>query len=51
MIRTERRDALQKFLLEKNIETLVHYPIPPHLQKAYAHLGYQKATFLSVKNC
>ncbi|MGB3075133.1 MAG: DegT/DnrJ/EryC1/StrS family aminotransferase, partial [Chitinophagales bacterium] len=45
VIRTERRDALQKFLLEKNIETLVHYPIPPHLQKAYAHLGYQKGDF------
>ncbi len=45
VIRTEKRDALQKYLLEKNIETIVHYPVPPHLQKAYAHLGYKKGDF------
>ena len=31
----ERRDELQNFLKERGIETLVHYPIPPHLQKAF----------------
>jgi dTDP-4-amino-4,6-dideoxygalactose transaminase len=45
VIRTERRDELQLFLQEKGIGTLIHYPIPPHLQKAYEHLGYKKGHF------
>ncbi|WP_205502738.1 DegT/DnrJ/EryC1/StrS family aminotransferase [Rufibacter psychrotolerans] len=45
VIRTARRDALQQYLLEKGIQTLIHYPIPPHLQKAYQHLGYKKGDF------
>ena len=32
----ERRDELQKFLKDRGIETLIHYPIPPHLQEAFA---------------
>ena len=32
----ERRDELQKFLKARGIETLVHYPVPPHLQQAFA---------------
>ena len=31
-----RRDELQAFLKEREIETLVHYPVPPHLQQAFA---------------
>jgi len=31
----DRRDELQFFLMERGIETLVHYPIPPHLQEAF----------------
>ena len=42
VIRTKRRDTLQRYLKEKGIETLIHYPIPIHLQKAYKYLGYQK---------
>lgn len=34
-IRTKNRDNLRKYLLENNIETLIHYPIPPHKQLAY----------------
>lgn len=34
VIRTEKRDELQKYLIEKGIETMIHYPIPPHQQKA-----------------
>lgn len=34
-IRTERRDELQQYLKSKDIQTLIHYPIPPHKQKAY----------------
>jgi dTDP-4-amino-4,6-dideoxygalactose transaminase len=32
----ERRDELQKFLKERGVETLIHYPIPPHKQEAFA---------------
>jgi dTDP-4-amino-4,6-dideoxygalactose transaminase len=35
----EDRDALQKHLLENGIQTLIHYPIPPHKQEAYAELA------------
>jgi dTDP-4-amino-4,6-dideoxygalactose transaminase len=34
VIRTEKRDLLQAFLLKNNIQTMIHYPIPPHQQKA-----------------
>ncbi|MFC5191139.1 DegT/DnrJ/EryC1/StrS family aminotransferase [Algoriphagus aquatilis] len=45
VIRTNYRDKLQAFLAEKGIGTLIHYPIPPHLQKAYAHLGFKEGDF------
>lgn len=45
MIRTTKRDALQEFLSKKDIGTLIHYPVPPHLQKAYAFLNYKKGDF------
>lgn len=35
VINTKRREKLQNFLTEQDIQTLVHYPIPPHKQKAY----------------
>jgi len=35
VIRTPKREELQRYLLEHNIQTLVHYPIPPHKQVAY----------------
>ena len=35
VVRTNDRDALQKYLNEKGIQTLIHYPIPPHKQLAY----------------
>lgn len=34
-IRTSRRDELQAYLAENGIQTMIHYPIPPHLQEAY----------------
>lgn len=34
VIRTENRQALQEYLKQNNIETLIHYPVPPHQQKA-----------------
>lgn len=36
VIRSKRRNELQKFLNDKGIQTLIHYPIPPHKQKAYS---------------
>lgn len=32
----KRRDELQQYLASKGIETLIHYPIPPHKQACYA---------------
>jgi dTDP-4-amino-4,6-dideoxygalactose transaminase len=34
VIRTKNRDDLQNYLLENGIQTMIHYPIPPHKQKA-----------------
>lgn len=45
VIRVKKREALQKYLNNRGISTLIHYPIPPHLQKAYQHLGYKKGDF------
>lgn len=36
VIRTANRDKLQQYLTENGIQTLIHYPIPPHKQQAYA---------------
>lgn len=41
VIRTTRRDSLRDYLRTKGIETLIHYPIPCHLQKAFDYLGYK----------
>ena len=35
VIRTENREMLQKYLTDNNVQTLIHYPIPPHKQNAY----------------
>lgn len=45
VIRTPNRDKLRSFLEEKGIGTLIHYPIPPHLQRAYSYLGYKEGDF------
>ena len=34
-IRTKNRDEFQNYLAENNIQTLIHYPTPPHKQEAY----------------
>ncbi len=36
VIRTENRNRLQAYLEEKGIETMIHYPVPPHKQQAYS---------------
>lgn len=45
MIRTKNRDKLQKYLQERNIQTMIHYPLPPHLQEAYKSLNFKKGDF------
>ncbi len=45
VIRTIKRDELQNYLNENGIGTLVHYPIPPHLQEAYKDLNHQVGDF------
>ena len=45
VILVDNRDGLQKFLQDKGIATGLHYPLPLHLQQAYAHLGYKKGDF------
>lgn len=42
VISTHQRDALQEFLKEQGVSTGIHYPIPIHLQKAMAFLGYKQ---------
>lgn len=44
-IRTEYRNELENYLKAKGIETLIHYPIPIHLQNAYDNLGYKVGDF------
>ncbi|WP_299176601.1 DegT/DnrJ/EryC1/StrS aminotransferase family protein [uncultured Chryseobacterium sp.] len=40
VIRTQSREELQSYLLENGIQTLIHYPIPPHKQEAYTNWNH-----------
>lgn len=42
VIRSECRDELIKYLDDKGIGTIIHYPIPPHLSEAYQYLGLKE---------
>ena len=44
-INVKKRDALQKYLLNHDIDAKVHYPIPVHLQPAAKFLKYKKGDF------
>ncbi|MBR6344815.1 MAG: DegT/DnrJ/EryC1/StrS family aminotransferase [Lachnospiraceae bacterium] len=44
VIRSKERAKLIDYLNEKNISTIIHYPVPPHLSKAYEYLGIKKGT-------
>jgi dTDP-4-amino-4,6-dideoxygalactose transaminase len=39
-VRTSQREQLAAFLAEKEIQTVIHYPIPPHQQEAYPELHH-----------
>lgn len=45
VVRCSDRDNLQKQLHGEGIGTMIHYPIPPHLQPAYSELEFRKGTF------
>jgi len=44
VIRHARRDALRDHLAQHGVNTVIHYPIPPHLQAAYQDLGLEKGS-------
>lgn len=45
VIKCEERDRLIEYLKEKEIGTIIHYPVPPHLQECYQGLGYKEGDF------
>jgi len=45
VVRHPQRDALQRALNDAGVGTLIHYPIPPHRQQAYAERGYKQGDF------
>lgn len=45
VVRHPQRDRLQQHLRAAGIDTLIHYPIPPHLQEAYAGHGWKRGDF------
>jgi len=51
VIRTEQRDSLRAFLRDRGIETLIHYPVPIHLQNAYKKLGYGTGGLPVTEEC
>jgi dTDP-4-amino-4,6-dideoxygalactose transaminase len=44
VVRARNRDSLQQHLRLNGVETLIHYPIPPHLQDAYIYLGHDRGS-------
>lgn len=44
-IRTGRRNRLREYLTKKGIPTMIHYPLPLHLQPAFKYLGYKTGDF------
>ena len=45
VVRHPKRDALKKHLEDNGVGCALHYPLPLHLQKCYAHLGYKEGAF------
>jgi dTDP-4-amino-4,6-dideoxygalactose transaminase len=44
-IRVEHRERVQQALSERGVSTVIHYPVPIHLQQAYSGLGYGTGDF------
>jgi len=45
VVRCRHRDELRRYLADRGIATMIHYPVPPHLQSAYRGLGFGKGHF------
>lgn len=45
VVRSKNRESFQPKLNQAGIGTLIHYPIPPHLQRAYLDFGFKRGTF------
>lgn len=45
VVQHPQRDALQQALTDAGVGSLIHYPIPPHLQQAYAQASWEKSSF------
>jgi dTDP-4-amino-4,6-dideoxygalactose transaminase len=45
VVRAERRDDLKQFLGRDGLQSETYYPLPLHLQKCFAYLGYKKGEF------
>lgn len=45
VIRADDRDDLQRFMREKGVPSAIFYPMPLHLQKCFAYLGYREGDF------
>jgi len=50
VIQCQKRDELQEYLIERGIETAIHYPVPIHLQPAALSLGARKGDFPVTEN-
>lgn len=51
VIQVENRDNVMRRLQEKGIATALHYPVPLHLQKAYAHMNLPPGSFPVAEGC
>jgi len=45
VVRVRSRENFIEYLKSKEIGTIIHYPIPPHLSEAYAYLGFKKGDY------
>lgn len=45
VVRSRLRKALQEGLAARGVDTMIHYPLPPHLQPAYAEMGLPRGSF------
>ena len=50
VVRSPRREQLRNFLEKRGIDTQIHYPIPVHLQKIYASLGYSRGSLTATES-